>query len=279
MQASRINVLLRCARPLQNSSSRPICCGARFSSDWLRVSKKECKHKDHRLLNYAESHLCNRGHTTSNSCRDFSSKRFMCGVRSANRTCWNCNREIGTEIFFCDLCKKIQPPLTELSFFQIFRSPEIYGANVRDLTIQYRELQGMIHPDKFGSSLEEERQYSAEQSSLINKAYNTLIDPLTRAVYLLSLNGVEIGEENTVGDTEFLMEVMETNEKLSEVKTSKDLDDIRKINNDAIDSCIENLFISFENRDFAAAKEWTIKFRYYRNILEIVKEKTLEIDQ
>ena len=47
----------------------------------------------------------------------------------------------------------------------------------------------------------------------------------------LSLNGVEIGEENTVGDTEFLMEVMETNEKLSEVKTSKDLDDIRKINN------------------------------------------------
>ena len=44
-------------------------------------------------------------------------------------------------------------------------------------------------------------------------------------------------------------------------------------------SCYKNLFVFSDSGDFTAAKEWTIKFRYYRNILEIVKEKTLEIDQ
>lgn len=50
----------------------------------------------------------------------------------------------------------------------------------------------------------------------------------------LHLYDINITEENTVEGTEFLMEIMEINEALSEVKSTKDLDEIRKTNNGMI---------------------------------------------
>ena len=50
----------------------------------------------------------------------WSIKRTMCTIRKDDKICWNCKKEIGKEIFFCEICKIIQPPLTELSFFEIF---------------------------------------------------------------------------------------------------------------------------------------------------------------
>ena len=47
----------------------------------------------------------------------------------------------------------------------------------------------------------------------------------------LSLKNIEIGESNTVEGADFLMEIMEINEKLSEVKSMSDLDAIRTSNN------------------------------------------------
>ena len=47
-------------------------------------------------------------------------KRTMCTIKKDDKICWNCKKEIGKEIFFCEICKIIQPPLIELSFFEIF---------------------------------------------------------------------------------------------------------------------------------------------------------------
>lgn len=205
-------------------------------------------------------------------------KRHLCVISNSERSCWNCNKKIGNEKFFCKLCKIIQPPLGEMSFFGIFDSPETYDVDVKLLTENYRKLQSMLHPDKFGNSNDEEQQYSAEQSSLINKAYNTLLDPLSRALYMLELRDVLIGEENTVQDPEFLMEIMEINEMLSEVKSLKDLDGIREKNNASMDECILGISSSLAEDNLEMAKGSVIKLRYYRNILEIVQHKTLELE-
>ena len=57
-------------------------------------------------------------------------------------------------------------------------------------------------------------------SSLINKAYNTLSDPLQRGMYLLELNNVTLPEGTMNVDPEFLMNIMEKNEDVE--KASKD---------------------------------------------------------
>ena len=49
-----------------------------------------------------------------------SPQRTMCTIKSENKICWSCKKKIGEELFFCDICKIIQPPLTELSLFEVF---------------------------------------------------------------------------------------------------------------------------------------------------------------
>lgn len=50
---------------------------------------------------------------------------------------------------------------------------------------------------------------------MMNKAYKTLQSPLERGEYLLSLHGMFLPEDNTISDSEFLMEMMEKNEEVS----------------------------------------------------------------
>lgn len=57
---------------------------------------------------------------------------------------------------------------------------------------------------------------SAEWSSLINNAYKTLHSPIRRGEYLLQLHGVTIPEGNSEVNPEFLMEMMERNEEVSQ---------------------------------------------------------------
>lgn len=62
-----------------------------------------------------------------------------------------------------------------------------------------------------------EKEISAEYSSLVNKAYNTLQTPIKRALHLLSLNNETISEDNKSDNPEFLMEMMELNEEVNYV--------------------------------------------------------------
>eukprot|EP00794_Sanderia_malayensis_P014038 gene14038-15497_t len=198
--------------------------------------------------------------------RTFNQSRNLCMISKSERVCWNCKRKVGKEIFFCKLCKIIQPPLEELSLFEMFRSPETFDIDVKELTESYRKLQAIVHPDKFGNSDEKEQQYSAEQSSLINKAYNTILDPLSRAAYLLELKGIKIEEKNMIQDPEFLMEVMEINEDLAEVNSKEDLDAILTNNNKSIDECITGISSAFGEGDNELAKELVVECGVLRRV-------------
>lgn len=85
---------------------------------------------------------------------------------------------------------------------------------MKDLTRRFRNIQSEIHPDKFSTKTKKEQHLSAEWSSLVNKAYKTLHSPLARSEYLLKLHGIKLPEDNTIQDPEFLMQMMERNEKV-----------------------------------------------------------------
>lgn len=50
-----------------------------------------------------------------------------------------------------------------------------------DLEARYKNLQRLLHPDKFSTKGQQERTYSDDQASLVNVAYHTLKDPLRYA--------------------------------------------------------------------------------------------------
>ncbi|MCK5092236.1 MAG: Fe-S protein assembly co-chaperone HscB, partial [Gammaproteobacteria bacterium] len=109
------------------------------------------------------------------------------------------------------------------NYFEIFELPISFTIDLTLLVQRFRDLQQVVHPDRFASASDQERRISMQQSTRLNEAYQVLKDPLSRARYLLELNGIQWeDEQSTVSDTEFLMEQMELREVLSEVRGKRD---------------------------------------------------------
>jgi molecular chaperone HscB len=103
--------------------------------------------------------------------------------------------------------------------FELFGLPVTFDVDVDDLAARYREVQRSVHPDRFASASDQDRRLSLQMTALINEAFQTLKDPVRRGRYLLSLRGVDLGDEtDTAMDPAFLMEQMELREQLDDVR-------------------------------------------------------------
>ena len=107
----------------------------------------------------------------------------------------------------------------DLSHFALFGLPARFELDETELAVRYRELQRAVHPDRYAGGSPLERRLALQRAAQINEAFQVLKDPLRRARYLLSLHGVDTGEEsNTVMDAAFLSEQMALREALMELR-------------------------------------------------------------
>ena len=57
------------------------------------------------------------------------------------------------EQYFC-LCGVVQPPSANRSLFEVMGVPEAFDIDVRDLSDKFRNLQRILHPDKYSQKSE-----------------------------------------------------------------------------------------------------------------------------
>lgn len=67
--------------------------------------------------------------------------------------CWNCNFVYKSELF-CSKCKVLQEPPENLTYFDIMGIPKSYDVTVSEVQKKYKELQKLLHPDKFSRKSE-----------------------------------------------------------------------------------------------------------------------------
>lgn len=109
------------------------------------------------------------------------------------------------------------------NYFELFGMPVGYRVDTAALAERYRELQKVVHPDRFANGTEQQQRVSLQQTTQVNEAYATLKDPVKRAIYLLKLNGVDMDlEKEITHDTDFLMEQLEMREQLAEARQQDD---------------------------------------------------------
>jgi molecular chaperone HscB len=95
----------------------------------------------------------------------------------------------------------------------------------------HRELSRALHPDKYIGASPSERRAALTKAVEVNEAWRVVRDPLKRADALLSLAGHRgVGEEGAPkADPEFLMDMLEQREALSDAKAAKDLEAVRRL--------------------------------------------------
>jgi len=111
-------------------------------------------------------------------------------------------------------------PLAQ-DFFTLFGLPRAYHIDENQLKVRYRELQQIVHPDRYAAAPSQQRRHAVQLAAHINEAFETLGHPLRRLGYLLELSGISCGEGGgSQLSTEFLAEQMEWREELDALTTA-----------------------------------------------------------
>ncbi|WP_435234647.1 co-chaperone HscB [Psychromonas sp. PT13] len=117
-----------------------------------------------------------------------------------------------------------------MNYFELFSIPVMFSVDQTNLSSTYRELQQQFHPDNFVMHSDAERLVAMQKSTEINDAYQTLKNSCLRAEYLLALSGYDIALQNTLQDTDFLIQQMQWREKLENF-TEDDEDQLSAFSN------------------------------------------------
>lgn len=132
------------------------------------------------------------------------------------------------------------------NYFELFSLPPSFEVDTDALERAYRALQSRHHPDRAGAGSDRERRVAVQLSGLINEAYETLCSPLSRAAYLLRLQGVdpEAFEQSALGG-EFLFAQMQRREELEQIAERESLDEL-EVFREQVRRDIEALLAEFQ---------------------------------
>ncbi|GAN02645.1 co-chaperone Hsc20 [Mucor ambiguus] len=198
-----------------------------------------------------------------------------------DKKCWQCQSTNKPSALFCEntVCKVIQPIPAQLNFFHLLQAGKgdnkdqpTFDIDLKAMRRQFLMLQQKAHPDSFSQAPKRELDYAQLQSSVINKAYHTLKDPLSRAQYLLKEQGIQVNEGDSLSDPELLMEVMEFREELEEAQSEADIKPLKARNDEKYAETVHKLQLAFEENDYESAKDLAIELQYLNSIKTAILE-------
>ncbi len=160
------------------------------------------------------------------------------------------------------------------NYFELFGLPVSFGLDADALAERYRDLQRVVHPDRYANSSQQERRLAVQSSGHINQAFETLKGPLSRARYMLALYGIDLDVlQETTSDPLFLMEQMELRETLAEARSQDDpyavisgvMEHLRK-QRDALITAFPAQFEEAQESSLEAARDNVCKLQFLEKL-------------
>jgi len=109
-----------------------------------------------------------------------------------------------------------------MTYFELFNIPVSLQVDAAVVKTKFYELSRKYHPDFFSQATEAEQEEALEKSSLLNKAFKVFSNKDETLKYVLQLKGLLENEEKYQLSPDFLMEMMELNETLTDAKMDAD---------------------------------------------------------
>jgi molecular chaperone HscB len=159
-----------------------------------------------------------------------------------------------------------------MNYFELFELPVSLQVNKSSLAKKYFELQRQHHPDFYTNAGEAEQKDALEISANINKGLKVLQQPDETIKYVLQLKGLLEEEEKYQLPPDFLMEMMEMNEKLLEEDPADFRKEVAELENSLygeIKDIVENYDDNtIKREDLLKVKEYYFKKKYLHRILD-----------
>jgi molecular chaperone HscB len=120
------------------------------------------------------------------------------------------------------------------NYFELFDLKTSFFIDEAVLKRSYQSEISRFHPDNFVTKSEPEKLQALQNTSLLNSAYSALKTPLSRATYLLKLEGMDaFDEKDTAMEKGFLLSQIELRDELEAIEENK--------NNLGLDNFIERV--------------------------------------
>ncbi len=115
----------------------------------------------------------------------------------------------------------VQAGRLDQNHFALLGLTPAFQIDLQQLEGARQRVQSVVHPDRFASAGSAQKRLALQWSTRIHEAYETLREPLKRAVYLLELKGCSVdAEQNTRMPLEFLEQQMEWREALESARAA-----------------------------------------------------------
>lgn len=101
--------------------------------------------------------------------------------------------------------------------------PRRFALDPATLERHYLARSRAVHPDYHAAGSDADQAASLELSAALNEAYNTLLDPFTRADYLLTLDGGPTAADRKHLPHAFLAEMLELRERVEAARAGVSL--------------------------------------------------------
>ncbi|MDQ3141405.1 MAG: Fe-S protein assembly co-chaperone HscB [Bacteroidota bacterium] len=174
-----------------------------------------------------------------------------------------------------------------MNYFQYYDIPETLHLDLKLLRDLYYQKSRELHPDlqKQQNTSTDELQEKAAQN---NQAYKTLSDPLLRLKHALELNIGALQENQQSLPADFLMQMMDLHEKISEaihvenIQTRENLqNEIEEIQN-KIHIIAKPFINSFDQNDrssslFEGLLDYYYKLKYIRRLHQNLNREEFEL--
>ncbi len=103
-----------------------------------------------------------------------------------------------------------------MNYFEWFEIPVSLKVDLQQVTRKFMEMQRKFHPDFHVGATEEDQQEMLEKTSELNKAYVMFKNPDATMMYFLQVKGYWSPDQKETLSPDFLMEMMDLNEKLED---------------------------------------------------------------
>jgi molecular chaperone HscB len=160
-----------------------------------------------------------------------------------------------------------------MKFYDAFDLEPALSVDAEDLKKRFYERSRQWHPDKFSRAPATEQEKALEMTAVLNDAFRTLRDPISRAEYFLKEKGIEVSKE---APPELLEEVFELNMALEELREGDEsarpqLIEARNRFVAMRDSIDESLGAAGGRGDLEEVRSLLNRRRYIRNLIRDVE--------